>query len=399
MPDTPSSGEPQYEYAEDEISLLDIGVTLARKKKLIVRTMIGFAVIGLVQALSASPEYRTSMTVMSELGSEGVQAGGIGATLRAFGFSLPGGGTGGTLSAQAIPDIVGSRQVRLAVARDTFYFQMLEGEATLVEFLNRSPSVLGAVIGFVNAYTIGLPGKILALFRGSRAAGRDGANSFLTEEEEASLEWLSGAISTSEDIDSGLITITATTDDPLVSAQLVESVAEKLRTRVQEVYTSKARQNLDFVQEQFDAVAHELQAADEALAAFQDRNQGVVSSRLGLDQQRLQRDVTFKSQLYTELQAQLTQTRIELQKAEPVITTIEAPIPPLKPSGPNRNLTVLLALILGGMVGVGLAFVSTALERGGQDPEDREKLAEIRAAMPKVPGFVGRWAERWVRRS
>jgi uncharacterized protein involved in exopolysaccharide biosynthesis len=125
----------------------------------------------------------------------------------------------------------------------------------------------------------------------------------------------------------------------------------------------------------------------------------VVSSRLGLDQQRLQREVTFKSQLYTELQAQLTQTRIELQKAEPVITTIEAPMPPLEPSGPNRKLTVLLALILGGMVGVGVAFVSTALERGGQDPEDREKLAEIREAMPKVPGFVGRWVERWVKRS
>jgi hypothetical protein len=382
------------DLAENFISLLDIGVILARKKRVIVRTTLICAVIGLVMALSAPREYNSSMVVMSELGGQGTSTVGIGSALRSFGFSLPGGGAGGALTAQAIPNIVDSRQVRLSVARDTFFIPELGHEGTLVEFLSRDtgPSI-GGVVGFITSWTIGLPGKILGLFRSvpdQTGAGVPGGTLFLTEEEAAAVQWVASAISTSEDIDSGLITITASGPDALLASQLVSSVAQHLRLRVQEVYTNKARQNLDFVESQFDAAMAELAAADQALAEFQDRNQSLTSSRVELEEQRLRREVTFKAQLYTELQAQMTQSRIELRKSEPVITTIETPIAPNQPSGPNRKLTMVLALILGGVVGVGLAFLFSALESGARDPEDRAKLAEISAAIPSLPRFLRR---------
>lgn len=389
MPET-SQFAPEASYHHDEISLLDIAVTVARKRSLVVLSVLVFGIVGLVMAFSASPEYRSSMTVMSELGGDRASGGGLGSTLRSFGFSLPGGGSGGTLSAQAIPNIVGSRQVRLAVARDTFYLSELGENATLVDYLSRKSFGIGTVVGFVKSWTIGLPGKLLGLFRSSPETEGGEDSPFLTQAEWGALNWLAGAVSTSEDINSGLITIAATTDDPLLASQLVESVAAELRARVQEVYTNKTRRNLDFVQSQFETARVELREADRLLAEFQDSNQGLNSSRLQLEGQRLQRDVTFKSQLYGELQAQLTQAQIELQKSEPVITTIEEAAPPLGPSGPNRKLTMLLALILGGMVGIGLAFVSAALENGERDPEDRAKLAEIKAAMPSLPRFLRR---------
>ncbi len=383
-----------YDYAQDEMSLLDIGVILARKRRVIARTTALFAILGLVTALAAPSEYRASMTVMSELGGDASVGGGLGSTLRSFGFSLPGGGSGGTLSAQAIPSIVSSRQVRLAVARDSFYFPEIGREATLVAYLSRDRDLrLGEVLEFVKSWTLGLPGKILSPFRSTRnrvSPSPGGESLFLTEEEEAAIEWVGASVSASENITSGLITIAASGEDPIVASQLVATVAEKLRLRVQEVYTYKTRQNLEFVENQFEQARSELQRVDAALAEFRDRNQALTSSRVQLEEQRLQREVTFKSQLYTELQAQLTQARIELQKSEPVITTIEAPSPPRGPSGPNRKLTLLLALMFGGMAGIGLAFVSSALESGGKEPEDRAKLAEIRAALPGLP--------RWLRR-
>lgn len=393
LSDTPQFAIEETSVPDDEISLLDIGVAIARKRQVVAWTTILFVLVGLIIAISAPPEYRSSMTVMSELGGEGSTAGGLGSTLRSFGFSLPGGGTGGTLTAQAIPDIVASRQVRLAVARDTFFFPEIGETTTLVDFLSRDPGLsLGSMVAFVKSWTFGLPGKVLRLFQQSpnEPTAAETPTSFLTREESDAIAWVGAAVQTTEDIGSGLITLSATVPDPLVASQLVTSTSEALRSRVQMVYTNKTRQNLDFVERQFQRSRGELDEADRALAEFKDRNQSLTSSRVQLEEQRLQREVTFKSQLYSELQAQLTQAQIELQQSEPVITTIEDATPPLGPSGPNRKLTVILAFLLGGIVGLGLALASSALEAGQRDPESSAKLAEIRAALPGLPRFLRR---------
>ncbi|MFT7553019.1 MAG: tyrosine-protein kinase Etk/Wzc [Rhodothermales bacterium] len=362
--------------SEVHVSLLDVGVILARKKHLIFRTALLFGVLGVLLTLSAPREYRSSMKVMSELGGGNSVAGGLGSALRRFGLSIPGSNSGGTLSERAIPDILTSREVGLAVAQETFYFPDIGREASLIEYLSQDASSFSAV-RFLKSWTIGLPGEILGLFRGTPDPDS-------TIEEERAIAWVRGAVSTSQDELSGLITIAAAAEDPLVASQMVTSIAAHLRLRVQEVYTDKSRQDLDFIQSQFELAEAQLADADAALAAFQDRNQGLSSSLVLLEQQRLQRDVSFKTDLYSELQAQQTQARIELQQSQPVITTIEAPSLPRSPSGPSRARP-LFALLLGVIVGTGLAFLSTVIESDGRTSEERAKRAEIRAALPKLP--------------
>jgi uncharacterized protein involved in exopolysaccharide biosynthesis len=367
--------------ADKEISLLDLAIVLARKKNIILSTILVLGTIGLVVAVTAPPEYRTSITVMSELGGTSASAGGLGSALRNFGLSLPGTGSRGQLSTQAIPAIAGSRSVLLAVARDSLWFPSLGGQATLIQYLQQAgPSGARSLIGFIKSWTIGLPGKLVrALFGGPLAQPDlpDGQAAFLTEPEEKALGWLAGSVSTTEDVASGLITIAAVTPDPMLASQLVTSVARQLERRVQAVYTQKTRQTLYFVESEFEKARQGLAGAGEALAAFQDRNQGLTSSRLRIQEQRLQREVTFTAQLYSELQAQLAQAQIDLQKSQPVITPIGPPLPQQTPSGPNRKATVLSSIIIGGLIGVMLALIVTAWETGRRDPVRREKLAEI----------------------
>ncbi len=368
---------------EEEISLLDIGVILAQHRRLIGLVIAGFTALGLVIAVLSSAEYTSSAQVVPEAAAEGSLPGaGALAALRGFGLSLGGMSTG--LSPEAYPSIVQSREVLLAVARDTFFFAELGRETTFVDYVRETKSWLGRAMSFV----LGLPGKLVRAIQGGAPAlmirDEAGGIQFLTEEEDAALKVLAGLVSTSHDLETGLMTISVTTEDPLLSAELARTFVQQLSKRVHTVRTQKARENLAFIEQQFAEAEQQLRAAEEALAQFDDRNTNPQTARLRTERDRLQRQVTFASQLYGDLQAQRTQAQIELQRSEPVVTVLQQPAVPLEPSGPNRKLIVLLALILGTMLGVAMAFVSAAIERQSADEAEQRKLEEIKAAfLPK----------------
>ena len=386
--DQKQSSESMRSVTDDnEISLLDIFVVLARQKKIILRTVGVFAAVGLFFAIFSSTEYTSSATVIREVGDGTSSTSSSLAALRGLGISVGGASTG--LTAETYPAIVMSREVRLAVVRDTFQFANLGEQKTFVEYVNRKANFFS----LVKEYTIGLPDKII----GAISSAPDPSSlslslrtAFPTEEEEEAIEVLSDLVRTSEDITSGLMTISVVTNDRVLSAQLAQNFVDQLVIRVRSVFTEKARQNLSFIKDRFREAEAELSKADSALAQFEDRNVGVTSARLESDRQRRQREVTFKSQLYSDLQTQLMQAEIEVHRAEPVITLIERPVASLKPSGPRRISTILLALILGGLVGTGLAFVQTAIENYEYSRETQEKLKEIRYSIPRLPRILKR---------
>ena len=369
---------------EDEISILDLLVILARQKKTIVRTVMWFGIVGMLIAIFSSSEYTSNSTVIREVEDAGATSSALDA-LRGFGIGI-GGATSG-LTADAYPKIVKSREVRLAVARAELRLTGREDGRTFVDYVEAESGVVDTIL----EYTVGLPGKIAdAIFAGADAElSVSPGILLLTKEEEAAIERLSEMLRTSEDLDSGLMTISIVSDDRFLSVHLALSFVEQLVERVRAVYTKKSRQNLDFIRERFSEAERKLAIADSSLAQFEDRNVGVTSARLDTERRRLQRQVTFKSQLYSDLQTQLTQTEIELQRAEPVITVLEKPVAASEPSGPRRLLTLVLFLILGGMVGVALAFIRTAVQNSKGDAVSRGKLDEISAAMP-----VWRWRRR-----
>jgi uncharacterized protein involved in exopolysaccharide biosynthesis len=234
-------------------------------------------------------------------------------------------------------------------------------------------------------YTLRLPWTIKgALFPATpRPAGTDttGAPVYPTEEEEEAIKAVADRVSSSVDEESGLMTINVMAGAPGPAAGMAESFLRHLRERVRTIRTEKARQNVSFIEERFGEARLELRNAEERLAQFTDRNQRINSAQLRTEQDRLQRQVRFASDLYSELQTQLTQARIELQRSEPVITVVERPVPPIERSAPKRTLIVLLTLILGGFLGVGAAFVSAFFNNTEEDTEEQEKLEEIKESL------------------
>ena len=363
-------------YAEDEVSLLDILLVIARHKQLILRTVLVFTVLGIAYALMASEEYTSTAKVVREA-QEDMPSGLSGGLAALQGFGINIGGASSGLTPQAYTEILSSREVRLAVVRDTFYFADEDTSTTFVDYMDRPPGLVGTIL----KYTIGLPGTIMEAPQGDQrtpVATQSGVRVYPTEAEEEAIKAIGDRISSSVDQETGLMSVSVTAGEARLAAGLTESFLQHLTDRVSAIRTEKARRNLGFMEERFAEVEQELRAAEEELATFVDRNSGIQTARLETERERLQRQVSFKSELYQQLQAQVTQARIELQRSEPVITIVEEPVPPMERSAPQRTLIVLLTLILGGFIGLGAAFVSAFLSNTEEDTEEQEKLREIR---------------------
>jgi uncharacterized protein involved in exopolysaccharide biosynthesis len=135
------------------------------------------------------------------------------------------------------------------------------------------------------------------------------------------------------------------------------------------------------VEGRFEEAEQELEMAEESLAQFLERNQNPTTASLQFRRDRLRRQVSFKEQLYSELQSQLTQTRLDLQRRQPVVTVVEEPVPPTERSSPRRTFIVLLSLVIGSVFGVAGAFLRTFVDTANQDSEAHDKLEEIRSAV------------------
>jgi uncharacterized protein involved in exopolysaccharide biosynthesis len=395
----PGDGAPERGAAgygpprEDEVSLLDILLVLARNKTLIVRTVLVFALLGVTYALLAPEEFTSEARVVREAQTEGSGElpGGISSgALSGFGINL--GGSASGLTPAAFPDVLTSREVRLAVVQDTFRFPDAERPMTFVEYVNRPAGPLSYVLD----YTLWLPwtlkGMLGRAISGSPApAGTTDAGAPLipSEEEDEALKAVGDMISASVDEETGLMTISVTAGGPQLASDLTESFLGHFTTRVREIRTEKVRERLGFVEERFQEAEQELERTEEQLAQFLERNQNPTTATLQFRRDRLQRQVSFKEQLYSELQSQVTQTRLDLQQQQPVVTVVEEPVPPMSRSAPKRMLIVVLSLLLGGFVGVGGTFVSAFFNNAEEDPEQKKKLREVREAFASQ-GWVGK---------
>lgn len=395
---TPDS--PERPYQEDEVELLDILLVAVRGRRIIGITVVIFILLGFVAAIAPSAEYTSEAQVIPESPSGNRASGGIEA-LQRFGISLGGRGADG-LGANTYPAILQGREVQLAVVRDTFYFSQPDTTYTYVEYVNQPRGVVEETIAFVKRYTIGLPRTILKAFEedmpsretaGGAPSGVEEAPIYPTRDEERAMQAVSGLVSTTSGTN-GIMTIAVTTEDPNLSTGLVESFIQHSSARVRTIRTQKARENLAFIEKQFAEAERELRAAEEELAAFLDRNTNPQTARLRTERQRLERQVSFKSDLYSSLQQQVSQARIDLQRSAPVFTIVEKPVPPQGPSGPNRVMFLFLFIFLGLGVGVGIAFLQAFMrnQRSGADTDTRAKLEELRSAL--VPKKIGKLISR-----
>lgn len=388
--ETPVFGSTERPNEQQEISLIDILLVLTRNSRLIAIIFAVVVSIGVTYAVLAPSEFSSYSQVIREADIEAPAglAGGLSA-LRGLGVSL--GGSNSGLSPDAYPEVLKSREVRLGVARDTFYFEDLDREMTYVERIQ--------VPGVIDQVTSSVADRVREML-GVVPEDTVWSSPYPEPIEVKAAEAVGALVSSSVDRETGLMNMSVTTSSPDLSAAVASSYLRHLEQRVRSIRTQKARKNLSFIEERYHSVQEELREAEQQLAEFTDRNQNLNSARLRTERDRLQRQVRFKSDLYSEIQTQRTQAQIELQRVSPVVTVVQAPIPPLEPSAPSRLLIVVLSVMLGGLLGVGSAFLRSLYTVTPEDGADRSKVEELQewaesfVILQRAQSFWERFASR-----
>jgi tyrosine-protein kinase Etk/Wzc len=87
---------------------------------------------------------------------------------------------------------------------------------------------------------------------------------------------------------------------------------------------------------------------------------------------RILREYNKNEQVYLSLTAALAEAQVNSQNQLPVVSVLDNAIVPLSPSGLNPLLLLALAVALGGVAGIGIAFAAEYLGRARDDPGSRE---------------------------
>lgn len=184
------------------------------------------------------------------------------------------------------------------------------------------------------------------------------------ERVEKAVEWLRDHSAARVDNKTGTIEVEVELPDPELAATVATYMVGQLNDFNQRTRNLRARERRKFTEARTAEAQQDLEQAEEALRAFLTRNRTFESSpQLLFEHGRLDRQVQLRQEVYQTLRREFEVARIEEVNDTPVLTVIDPAVPPAKPSSPKRLRMALVAVVLGLLLGVTLAFMREYLNR------------------------------------
>ncbi len=356
------SSAPQHlPPAEDEIDLVEIirFVWDARKTVVVVAAIV--VAIGLFIALFSTPRYTVEARILPEIQQ---QRTGTSALLRQFGgmAGLSFGSDGyEALRPDLYPSVLQATPFFYELLQKEIRVSTLDAPVTVQEYVQQHMGG-SAVLGTVSKFTVGLPGTIMGLLKGKPKEDvplpgvAETAIPRLTRAEFEAIEVLRGSIASDMDMQSWVISVSAVFPDPLAAAQISQLSVDYLSDYIISYRIDKARQDLEFVMERHAEKKAEFYDAQHRLARFRDANRNIATAMAQTEEQRLLDEYNLAFGVYNQLAQRLEETRLKLQEETPMIKLLEPVQVPLERSHPKRARMMMIAVFLGGVVGVGFVF-------------------------------------------
>jgi len=326
---------------KEEIDLIDLIQRTWAGRKLIFK-MCGFSLlIGIGVAFSIPKEYTTSVSLAPEAKAK-LGEGNLGMLASMAGINLSASAGEDALSPDLYPDIVKSTPFLLDLFPVQIVTQNKEMPLSLYEYMDkhqRSPwwsTITSAplkIVGWVMSQIKG--DKITASYNSKPDAFR------LTKNQAANATAISKRIAVSVDKKTGVISISVTMQDPVVSAQLTDTVMSNLQIYITEYRTNKAKRDLAYTEKLYKEAQQDYYAAQQKYANFADSNQDIILIGFRSKMERLQNEATLAYNLYNQLSQQLQLAKAKVQEVTPVYTVVQPASVPLIPASPNKPMILI----------------------------------------------------------
>jgi uncharacterized protein involved in exopolysaccharide biosynthesis len=341
---------------DDEIDLIELAKTLWGGRKIIIKTVIAFSIIGLLIAVLTPKQYSVSTTLVPQTQGKN-NVGGLASLASMAGFSLNLSNGTTELLPQVYPQIVESVPFQLEIINTPFSFGDIDHPVTLYQYYTEyhKPGFLSTI----KKYTIGLPGVILKSLRGkpdNTSLDEKAPALRLTPTQERVRKILANNISLVVNDKQGVVELSSNFFDAELAAQVALKAKDLLQQYITEFKIEKAEAQLKFVEERFSEKKKEFENAQAKLASYRDRNRNMTSAIARTEEEQLQNEYELAFSVYSELAKQLEQAQIKVKEDTPVFSTIKPVSIPLEKSKPNRPLILLVWIFLGAVAGIGWVF-------------------------------------------
>ena len=314
---------------------MDIILVLASQIRVILITPTILCVLAIIYVLLfLKPTFTSTAKIMSSsTGGNVSQAAGIAAQ---FGINLP---TGQSETKWVYPEIIKSRTLARSMLRRKFDTDKFGSQKTLFQILTYE---------------------------------NENTENDLSRRENLAINKLLGMINVSEDIKTSIVTLNVKGSEPKFVAELNQVLIEELDTHQRNYNKAKTTDTKKFIQGRIIDVEKELMAAEEDLKVFRDRNRRIENSpTLKLEQQRLNREVTVLTGVFTTLKQQYETTKIEEVKESDYVVILDAPNVPIFTSNSKREIVTIIGL-LGVLLGIIIAFFRDYIDKS--PPKEKEKF-------------------------
>jgi len=179
----------------------------------------------------------------------------------------------------------------------------------------------------------------------------------------------------------GIVTLQVTDASPLIAQEINRRLLEQVSRFNEARRQQRAAAEREFTASQLAESDAQLRFAERRMREFLELNRQFRAPKLSLEQERLQRDVQMRQELYTATAQAYQQIKIEELRNAPSISIIEPPELPVLPNARGLAKAVILGALVGFMIGVLLAilreyFLKTQMVR----PEEGREFRALKRA-------------------
>ncbi len=385
----------EYLEDEDEISLLDLLAVILRQRRMILRNTGVVAVVALLVSL-ALPKYYTASTTMlppEQSSSASNLLGQLGGAAALMG----GGALGIKNPSDRYIGLLKSAEVENALIKQ--FDLMTEFQAKTLEDtrkdLESNTNIASGKDGFIKIeYTAKSPKEAAAIanayidqlnrLMGTLAMTEASQRRLFFEKQLAQVrENLAASEYDLQKIQKGAGIIQS-----FPEAQEIATVNARLRAEIaaKEVQLSAMQIRVTPNNPDYRRLQGELTALKAQLNGSDDPSAGVPA---GLPKDSLEyfqkfREMKFNQAVMELLYKQFEMAKIDEAKDYPLIQVLDKATPPERKSKPKRGLIVILATTAAFFVSLLWAFMSSAWENMAADPENEQRVAEIKGLLKKT---------------
>lgn len=330
------------------VDLIALFLLITDKRKFIAVTLLVWAIIGVWYAFQQPKEYRSTIMLAPETTSNNL-ASKISSITSMVGLFDEANPTGDAIYPEIYPDMMSSNDflVKLLPVKVKTLDNKVSTNFYDYQKNKTKKTVFMKVVGGIQHFFSLLSKKEEVL---TRVDSLHPDPHHLTKIEDGIVNNMRRDFTCQVDKKTNVITISAQTEDPLVSTIMANAIKDELQKFITKYKTEKSRNDVKYMSEINRKAKLDYSKARQKYAAYCDANTDVTLESVKSKQEDLENDMQLKYNIYTQTMQQLQMSMATLQDNTPAFTTVQSASVPLKHCNTPKIFILVTFLIIGSLI-------------------------------------------------